>query len=99
MTDSTLNGAEKATQENNATSEEDKEKIVTYIANDFLSRSTLMDAFRAIPMNTLIEIVQNQSITRAKESVENLNEQEFNSLLEIVQRRTDESSEKNEGAK
>jgi hypothetical protein len=96
MTDSTLDDAKKATQENNAPSEEDKEKVVTHIANDFLSRSTLVDAFHAIPVNTLIEIVQNQSITRAKESVENLNEQEFNSLLEIVERRNKESSEKNQ---
>ena len=96
MTDATLDNAEKATQENNATSAEDKEKVVTHIANDFLSRSTLVDAFSAIPVNTLIEIVQNQSLARAKESVENLNEQEFNSLLEIVQRRNRESSEKSE---
>ena len=96
MTDATLDKAQEANAKSNAISEEDKEKVVTHIANDFLSRSTLVDALGAIPMNTLIEIVQNQSVARAKESAERLNEQELNSLLEIVQKRTEESSEKSQ---
>ena len=95
MTDATLDKAQEANAKSNAISEEDKEKVITHIANDFLSRSTLVDALSAVPVNTLIQIVQNQSVTRAKESVEKLNNEEFNSLLEIVNK---ESSAQNEGA-
>ena len=94
MTDATLDKAQEANAKSNAISEEDKEKVITHIANDFLSRSTLVDALSAVPVNTLIQIVQNQSVTRAKESVEKLNDQEFNSLLEIVNK---ESSAQSEG--
>lgn len=95
MTDATLDKAQEANAKSNAISEEDKEKVITHIANDFLSRSTLVDALSAVPVNTLIQIVQNQAVTRAKESVEKLNNEEFNSLLEIVNK---ESSAGNEGA-
>jgi hypothetical protein len=96
MTDATLDKAQEANAKSNAISEEDKEKVVTYIANDFLSRSTLVDALSGIPLNTLIQIVQNQSVTRAKESVENLNDQDLQSLLDIANK---QPTEKNEGAK
>ena len=94
MTDATLEQNAEETQESNAPSEEETEKVMQYIANDFLARSTLVDALSAVPMDTLVQIVQNQALTRAKEAVQQLSTEDFQNVLkEAIKPRPEPSEE------
>ena len=93
MTDATLEKNAEETQESNAPSEEETQKVTQYIANDFLARSTLVDALSAIPMDTLVQIVQNQALSRAKETVSNLSEEDFQKILEEALKPKEQPSE------
>ena len=93
MTDATLEKNAEETQESNAPSEEETQKVTQYIANDFLARSTLVDALSAIPMDTLVQIVQNQALSRAKETVKNLSEEDFQKILEEALKPKEQPSE------
>ena len=93
MTDATLEKNAEETQESNAPSEEETQKVTQYIANDFLARSTLVDALSAVPMDTLVQIVQNQALSRAKETVSNLSEEDFQKILEEALKPKEQPSE------
>lgn len=93
MTDTTLEKNAEKTQESNAPSEEETQKVTQYIANDFLARSTLVDALSAVPMDTLVQIVQNQALSRAKETVSNLSEEDFQKILEESMKPKEQPSE------
>ena len=93
MTDATLEKNAEETQESNAPSEEETQKVTQYIANDFLARSTLVDALSAVPMDTLVQIVQNQSLSRAKETVSNLSEEDFQNILKEALKPKEKPSE------
>ena len=93
MTDATLEQNAEETQESNAPSEEETQKVTQYIANDFLARSTLVDALSAVPMDTLVQIVQNQSLSRAKETVSNLSEEDFQNILKEALKPKEKTSE------
>tara|TARA_B100000989_G_scaffold295832_1_gene277692 strand:+ start:7517 stop:7813 length:297 start_codon:yes stop_codon:yes gene_type:complete len=93
MTDATLEKNAEETQESNAPSEEETQKVTQYIANDFLARSTLVDALSAVPMDTLVQIVQNQALSRAKETVKNLSEEDFQKILEEALKPKEQPSE------
>ena len=93
MTDATLEQNAEETQESNAPSEEETQKVTQYIANDFLARSTLVDALSAVPMDTLVQIVQNQALSRAKETVKNLSEEDFQKILEEALKPKEQPSE------
>ena len=79
-----------ATQENKQTenaqesSDENVEKVVTFIANDFLKGATMVDLLSGVPVNTLIQLLQSQSIARAKKTVEDLSQEQFNQILDQV---------------
>lgn len=70
------------TKNEQSSSQEDMEKVVTFVANDFLRNATINDLFSGVQVNTLIQLLQNQSINRAKEVVKGLSQEEFNSLLD-----------------
>ena len=93
MTDATLEQNAEETQESNAHSEEETQKVTQYIANDFLARSTLVDALSAVPMDTLVQIVQNQALSRAKETVSNLSEEDFQNILKEALKPKEQPSE------
>ena len=93
MTAATLEQNAEETQESNAPSEEETQKVTQYIANDFLARSTLVDALSAVPMDTLVQIVQNQSLSRAKETVSNLSEEDFQNILKEALKPKEKPSE------
>ena len=93
MTDATLEKNAEETQESNAPSEEETQKVTQYIANDFLARSTLVDALSAVPMDTLVQIVQNQALSRAKETVSNLSKEDFQKILEEAVKPKEQPSE------
>ena len=93
MTDATLEQNAEETQKSNAPSEEETQKVTQYIANDFLARSTLVDALSAVPMDTLVQIVQNQALSRAKETVSNLSEEDFQKILEESMKPKEQPSE------
>ncbi len=93
MTDATLEKNAEETQESNAPSEEETQKVTQYIANDFLARSTLVDALSAVPMDTLVQIVQNQALSRAKETVSNLSEEDFQKILKEALKLKEQPSE------
>lgn len=93
MTDATLEKNAEETQESNAPSEEETQKVTQYIANDFLARSTLVDALSAVPMDTLVQIVQNQALTRAKEAVQQLSTEDFQKILEESMKPKEKPSE------
>ena len=70
------------TTNTNSHSEQDTEKVITFVANDLLKNATIVDLLSGVPVNTLIQLLQNQSISRAKQTVNNLSDEEFKSLLE-----------------
>jgi hypothetical protein len=75
--------AEKTEQANtNEHSEQDTEKVITFVANDLLKSATVVDLLSGVPVNTLIQLLQNQSINRAKQAVDGLSDEEFKNLLE-----------------
>lgn len=75
--------AEKTEQANtNEHSEQDTEKVITFVANDLLKSATVVDLLSGVPLNTLIQLLQNQSISRAKQAVDGLSDEEFKNLLE-----------------
>jgi len=75
--------AEKTEQANtNEHSEQDTEKVITFVANDLLKNATVVDLLSGVPVNTLIQLLQNQSISRAKQAVDGLSDEEFKNLLE-----------------
>lgn len=75
--------AEKTEQANtNEHSEQDTEKVITFVANDLLKSATVVDLLSGVPVNTLIQLLQNQSISRAKQAVDGLSDEEFKNLLE-----------------
>ena len=75
--------AEKTEQANtNEHSEQDTEKVITFVVNDLLKNATVVDLLSGVPVNTLIQLLQNQSISRAKQAVDGLSDEEFKNLLE-----------------
>tara|TARA_E500000178_G_C16989141_1_gene739910 strand:+ start:449 stop:739 length:291 start_codon:yes stop_codon:yes gene_type:complete len=75
--------AEKTEQANtNEHSEQDTEKVITFVANDLLKNATVVDLLSGVPVNTLIQLLQSQSINRAKQAVDGLSDEEFKNLLE-----------------
>jgi|TARA_B100000035_G_scaffold56004_3_gene44332 hypothetical protein len=88
----TTDTAEKTeTQSSNVeASQEDLEKAIAFVANDLLSKATLLDLCAGAPLNTLIQNLQNQSIARAKQAVGNLTQEQLDDLL--VKANTSEDS-------
>ena len=71
MTTATAEKTEETTNENaQVPSQEEMEKVVTFVANDLLKNATLVDVLSGVPVNTLLQLLQNQSINRAKQAVE-----------------------------
>jgi hypothetical protein len=79
MTTSTAEQNQKTS--NVEASQEDLEKAITFVANDLLSKASLLDLCAGVQLNTLIQNLQNQSITRAKQAVGGLSQEEFADLL------------------
>lgn len=79
----TTDTAEKTeTQSSNVeASQEDLEKAIAFVANDLLSKATLLDLCAGAQLNTLIQNLQNQSIARAKQAVGNLTQEQLDDLL------------------
>jgi hypothetical protein len=86
--------AEKTEQANtNEHSEQDTEKVITFVANDLLKNATVVDLLSGVPVNTLIQLLQNQSISRAKQAVDGLSDEEFKNLLESANNSPEVTSE------
>lgn len=86
--------AEKTEQANtNEHSEQDTEKVITFVANDLLKSATVVDLLSGVPVNTLIQLLQNQSISRAKQAVDGLSDEEFKNLLESANNSPEVTSE------
>lgn len=97
MTTATAEKTEETTTENaQAPSQEEMEKVVTFVANDLLKNATLVDVLAGVPVNTLLQLLQNQSILRAKQSVEGFSEEEFQSVLDLANK-PPESNEETSG--
>lgn len=86
--------AEKTEQANtNEHSEQDTEKVITFVANDLLKNATVVDLLSGVPVNTLIQLLQSQSINRAKQAVDGLSDEEFKNLLESANNSPEVTSE------
>jgi len=90
----TTETAEKTEQANtNEHSEQDTEKVITFVANDLLKNATVVDLLSGVPVNTLIQLLQSQSINRAKQAVDGLSDEEFKNLLESANNSPEVTSE------
>lgn len=93
MTTATAEQTETKQENAHSPSQEDMEKVVTFVANDYLKNASLIDLFSGVSVSSLIQLLQNQAISRSKNTVEGLNEEQFTSLLEEANKPpTEESS-------
>ena len=93
MTTATAEQTETKQENAHSPSQEEMEKVVTFVANDYLKNATLIDLFSGVSVSSLIQLLQNQAISRSKNTVEGLNEEQFKSLLEEANKPpTEESS-------
>ena len=94
MTTATAEKTEETTNENaQVPSQEEMEKVVTFVANDLLKNATLVDVLSGVPVNTLLQLLQNQSINRAKQAVEGFSEEEFESILDLANKPPESNEE------
>lgn len=90
--------AEKTETKNaNIPSDEDMEKVVTFLANDYLKNATMVDLLSGVPVNTLVQLLQTQAINRSKNAVEGFSEEQFSAALEEANKPPPEPSEEPSG--
>ena len=79
MTDATLEQPAQETEDAAETSPE-REAAVTFLANQYLNNATLAEALGTVPLNTLIQLVQQQVITQANKEADTLTEEQIQDL-------------------
>lgn len=88
--------AEKTETKNaNDPSDEDMEKVVTFLANDYLRNASMVDLLSGVPVNTLVQLLQTQAVNKSKTTVENLTEEQFENILSQANQPPPEPSEEN----
>lgn len=97
MTTATAEQTETKNDNAHIPSDEDMEKVVTFIANDYLKNATMVDLLSGVPVNTLIQLLQTQAINRSKNAVEGFSEEQFKSALEEANKPPPEPSEEPAG--
>ena len=106
MTDATLENPEE-TEKKNAESTENKEftdeqkldydMAIAAIANQFLDKTNLAEAFSTVPLSTLIQSVQSQAVTQAKETIKQMPAEDYNGLVNDLKNQSEnQESEKTE---
>jgi len=74
------------TQTNNAAEEQelsaDQQNAITVIGNQMLGNVNIAEALSLIPLNQLINVVQQQVIQQAKTQVEKMSDEEVAKVLE-----------------
>ena len=77
------------TQTNNAAEEQelsaDQQNAITAIGNQMLGNVNIAEALSLIPLNQLINVVQQQVIQQAKTQVEKMSDEEVAEVLEQAQ--------------
>jgi hypothetical protein len=77
------------TQTNNAAEEQefsaDQQNAITAIGNQMLGNVNISEALSLIPLNQLINVVQQQVIQQAKTQVEKMSDEEVAEVLEKAQ--------------
>jgi len=63
---------------------QEREDAVVALANEFLGRATLAEALSQVSLNAVLQLVQNQAVAQGRKQVEEMNDDEVKSLLEIA---------------
>jgi hypothetical protein len=68
----------------NSRDTQDVELVITTLANKLLEKATLADAFSAIPLDTIIQLVKNQAIEKAKKTVDSMPKQDLENIVQQI---------------
>jgi len=71
---------------------QDMELVISNLANQLLSKATIADAFSAIPLDTMVQLVQKQAIEKAKKTINELPQEDVDQIVQQIKKNAETNS-------